>query len=202
MHKKRNIILIALLFVAVLSACIIISIKESSVLVGNQSSAVSSLVSKSSSSAVLSSANITASTSLASSVNNTDVEKSLNNFKQGNSNYQFFDFALSTCDFSDNMIEAAVSFYSDKKSPQPNVQIMTKYGVANINLLGSLSNNTDSFVFAENGKITITGPNDLKVAIQNIKTKEIYDCYLNYKCSNQGRTSSWNLGAEKRGEQD
>lgn len=194
-HKKRNLILAALLFVAVLSACIIITIKENNALVSSSSgSALSSSKSQSSSCAVLSSINITA----ASSLNNTDVEKFLRNFKQENNQYQFFDFALSTCDFSEDMIEAAVSFYSDKKSPLPCVMIMSKYGIKNINLVNDSIADTDSFVFVDDGKITITGQNDLTVTIQNTKTKEIIDCVITYHCSDYGHKSSWNIGWHKR----
>ncbi len=201
MKNKRNIVLIALLFAAVLSVCIFVSLHESGAPAGNQSNpVVSRSDNKVFSSTVLSSAGISSQTSsTASSVNNKDVEKFLNNFKQENNQYRFFDFALSTCDFSDNMIEAAVSFYSDKQNPQPAILIMSKYGIKNISLVDNATDDAGPFVFANNGKITITGQNDLTVAIQNIKTKAIYDCYLNYKCSNQGRTSAWSFGWNKRG---
>jgi hypothetical protein len=182
-NNKRNLIIIASLFVAVLSVCIIITIKENNELTSSSSGNVVS-TSQLPSSAVLNSANLTSSTSAASSVNNQKVEIFLKEAQANSDKFQFFDFAISTVNFSDDttQIQAVVSYYRDKQKPTPTILLITNQDTHEYDLAG-----LEKRVFADNGKITITGKNDLTVPIMDPKTKEIYDCKINYKSTDQGR---------------
>ncbi len=192
MQNKRTVILIAVLFVAVLTVCIFVSLRENGPTAGNQSStAVSNSTSKSLSSFVVGSSKTNAT---ASSWNSLDVEDFLKKFKENNKNYQIFDFALSTCDFSEDMIETAASYYNDKQKPKPMILIISQYGLHETDL----SENSGDFEFAEDGKIHITGKNKLIIAIRNTKTREISDCELTYHCENRGKSTSCRYDRIKR----
>lgn len=196
MNNKRNLILIALLFVAVLSVCIIITMKENNSLVSSSSGgALTSSTSRSSSSTVLSSANLTSSANAASSVNNQQVEIFLKKVQANSDKFQLFDFAMSTINFSgdSSQIEAVVSYYRDKQRPDPMILIITNQDTHEYDLAG-----LEKRVFADNGKITITGKNDLTVPIMDPKTKEIYDCKINFKSTDQGRGSNFRNDPVKR----
>ncbi len=200
MRKKQTVILIALLFVAVLSVCIFVSLRENRATVDNQSStAVSSSAGKSLSSAVLNSADSAINSSKTGNIDaplqQFSVGFDLEGFKNGNENYQFFDIASSNYPFVDIMpTETVVSAYCDKKQPVPILLFMSKYGINMIDL----TNQSSGFLFAEGGKITITKSNEICVSILDTKTKEIYDCKATNQNKDENKTPAFTCVRTKR----